>query len=226
MSTSGTDTYAFTARNCITFALRKLGIVAQTATPTATQAQNALVDLNLMLKAWMKYENLWRIEQESVTPVANTASYTLTSQKPHRIVASRWRNTSGTDLPMTLMTREEYFDLPVKTATGLPTMYYVDYQRAVPVLYIWPVPSSVTTETIQLTSFRRFEDVTSLDEDIDIRQEHFEGVAYNLAKRLGIDAGRVGTERYRAVVEFAEKWREEFLDEDREDEIRFVVGYD
>ena len=226
MSTSGVDTYAFTARNCITFALRKLGIVAQTATPTATQAQNALVDLNLILKAWMKYENLWRIEQESVTPVANTASYTLTSQKPHRIAASRWRNTSGTDLPMTLMTREEYFDLPVKTATGLPTMYYVDYQRAVPVLYIWPVPSSVTTETIQLTSFRRFEDVTSLDEDIDIRQEHFEGVAYNLAKRLGIDAGRVGTERYRAVVEFAEKWREEFLDEDREDEIRFVVGYD
>lgn len=226
MATSGTDVYAFTARNCITFALRKLGIVAQTATPTATQAQNALVDLNLMLKAWMKYENLWRIEQESVTPLANTASYTLTSQKPHRIAASRWRNTSGTDLPMTLMTREEYFDLPVKTATGLPTMYYVDYQRSVPVLYIWPVPSSVTTETIQLTSFRRFEDVTSLDEDIDIRQEHFEGVAYNLAKRLGIDAGRVGTERYRAVVEFAEKWREEFLDEDREDEIRFVVGYD
>jgi len=226
MSTSGVDTYAFTARNCITFALRKLGIVAQTATPTATQAQNALVDLNLMLKAWMKYENLWRLEQESVTPIANTASYTLTSQKPHRVISARWRNTSGTDQPMTLMTREEYFDLPVKTATGLPTMYYVDYQRSVPVLYIWPVPSSVTTETIQLTSTRRFEDVTSLDEDIDIRQEHFEGVAYNLAKRLGIDAGRVGTERYSAVVEFAEKWREEFLDEDREDEIRFVVGYD
>jgi hypothetical protein len=224
MATSGDDTFAFTARECIDFALKKLRVVAANATPTALQAEGAKLELNLMLKAWMKYENLWRLEEESVTPIAATASYTLTTQKPHRVVSARWRNSSGTDMEMTLMTREEYMSLPVKSATGVPTQYYVDYQRAVPVLYIWPVPSSVTTEVVRITSFRRFEDIDSLDDDMDVRQEHFEGVAYNLAKRLGISYGKTNSAAYAEIKQEAAVFLSELLDEDREDEIRFIAG--
>jgi hypothetical protein len=224
MATSSSDDFNVTARELIDFALKKLRVVPANGTPTAIQAANAQLELNLMLKAWNKYESLWRLEEESVTPIANTASYTLTTQKPHRITAAHWRNSSSTDMPMTLMTREEYMDLPVKTATGVPTMYYVDYQRAAAVLYIWPVPSSVTTEVVRITSFRKFEDIDSLDNDIDVRQEHFEGVAYSLAKRLGITYGKTGTQSYAAILQEAEVFLSELLDEDREDEYRFYAG--
>lgn len=224
MATSGTDDFNVTARELIDFALKKLRVVAANSTPTALQAEGAKLELNLMLKAWQRYESLWRLEEESVTPVAATASYTLTTQKPHRVVSARWRNSAGTDMEMIPMTREEYMNLPVKTATGTPTQYYVDYQRSVPVLYIWPVPSSVSTEVVRITSFRRFEDIDSLDDDLDVRQEHFEGVAYSLAKRLGITYGKTNTASYAEIKQEAEIFLSELLDEDREDEIRFVAG--
>lgn len=225
MATSGSDDFNVTAQQIIDFALKKLRVVAANSTPTALQAEGAKLELNMMLKTWMKHENLWRLEEESVTPVANTASYTLTTQKPHRVVSARWRSSSSTDQEMILLTRDEYFNLPTKTATGLPTQYYVDYQRAVPVLYVWPVPATVTTETIQLTCFRRFEDIDSLDDDLDVRQEHFEGVGYNLAKRLGITYGRAGTPTYAGIVQEADLFLETLLDEDREDEVRFAPGF-
>lgn len=225
MATSGNSDLGFTARECITFALKKLRVVAANAAPTALQAEGAKLDLNLMLKSWMKYESLWRLTEEPVTPIANTASYVLTSQNPHRIVSARWRNTSGDDQEMILLTRDEYTNMPVKTATGLPTQYYVDYQRDAPALYIWPVPATVTTETVQLTAFRKFEDIDSLDDDMDVRQEHFEGVAYNLAKRLGVTYGRAESASYAEIKQEAQLFLEALLDEDREDEIRFVPGY-
>jgi hypothetical protein len=224
MATSGSDDFAFTARECIDFALKKLRVVAANATPTAIQAEGAKLELNLMLKAWMKYENLWRLEEESVTPIAATAAYTLTSQKPHRITAARWRNAAGTDQEMILLTREEYMSMPTKTATGVPTQYYVDYQRAAAVLYIWPVPASVSTEVVRITSFRKFEDIDSLDNDLDVRQEHFEGVGYNLAKRLGITYGKTAAASYAEIKQESDIFLSQLLDEDREDEIRFIAG--
>jgi len=225
MATSGTDDFNVTARQIIDFALKKLRVVAANATPTALQAEGAKLELNMMLKSWMKYESLWRLEQESVPLLANTVSYTLTSQKPHRVVSARYRNVSGIDLPMILLTREEYFDLPKKDSTGIPTNYYVDYQRDVPVLYVWQALSTVTTETVQLTSFRRFEDIDSLDDNLDIRQEHIEGVGYCLAKRLAVTYGRAGTASHAEIKQEADLFLQELLDEDREDEIRFVPAW-
>jgi hypothetical protein len=75
-------------------------------------------------------------------------------------------------------------NMPLKTSQGVPTSYYVDYQRGAATMYVWPVPSSVTTETIQYTYQRVFEDLDSLSNDIDIPQEYLETVGYQLAVRL------------------------------------------
>ena len=224
MAVSGSINYTFDARAAITYALKKIKVLGEGEDPSAGQAEDAMIELNIMLKGWMKHESLWRHTEGSITLIADTYSYALSSATlaPHRVISARYRNASTIDLPMELMTREEYYDLPDKTTTGIPTQYYVDYQRANPTFLLWQSLASVTTETIQYTYQRKFDDIDSLDNDIDVRQEHFEVVGYNLAKRLAPEYGRVDSSAYGEVKEMAFLLLEAALDEDREDFVQFV----
>lgn len=222
MATSGSTDFSMTANDVIVFALKKLRVLSTGETPDAEQGEDAMQALTLMLKGWQKYESLWRYTEGSATLLANTANYTL-SPMPHRVISARYYNGTS-DTPMTLLTREEYYDLPLKTSTGVPSQYYVDYQRDSTVLYVWQPLASVTSQTIKYTYQRKFEDVDELTNDLDIRQEHLELVGYNLASRLADDYGR-GGEITARVIERAGSLLNDFLDDDREDEIRFVPAY-
>lgn len=219
MSTSGSIDYSLNARQLVTWALKKTRIIQEAETPSADQLSDAYDDLNLMLKGWQKDgPNLWRQTFGSATLVTATASYTL-SPRPRRVIEARYRDTSGRDIPMTLLTRQEYVDLPLKTSTGIPTQYYIDYQRDSVLLYVWPVPASATTETVQYTYQRYAEDIDAATNDIDIPPEWFETVGYNLADRLlesyGLKDDRISARAMMLLM--AAK------DDDREDFVRFVV---
>lgn len=218
MTTSGSIDYNLTARKLVTFAHKKLNITDSVANPSADDMRDGIEQLNMLLKSLqIKAPSLWRQTFGSVALVADTASYAL-SPRPFRVHEARYRDTGGRDLPMNELTRQEYVDLPLKTSTGIPTNYYVDYQRDAVTLYIWPVPAAATTETVQFTYQRRFEDVDTPDNDIDVPQETFEMLGYMLADRIAetfnIDAPKV-TQR-------AERLLAEFLANDVEPMVRFV----
>lgn len=225
MAISGSIDYAFDARAAITFALKKLRVIAENEDPTADQAADAMIELNLMLKGWQKHESLWRMTEGSITLIASTYSYALSTAAtiPHRVISARYRDANARDLPMELMTREEYYNLPLKSTNGIPTQYWVDYARAYPTFYIWQGLASVTTETIKYTYQAKQDDIDSLDNDINVRQEFFEVVGYNLAGRLADDYGR-GGEIVARIIGRGEDLLQSALDEDREDVIRFVPG--
>jgi hypothetical protein len=222
MATSGSIDFSLTAREVITYALRKINIVSETEEPTDDQAARAMTELNVMLKGWQKYENLWRLTEGAVTLVAATATYTL-SPFPYRVISARYRDANSRDLPMNEMLRAEYYDLPLKTSAGIPTNYYLDQQRASTTMTTWPVLATVTTETIRYTYQRKFEDVDALDNDLDVKQEHFEVVGYNLAARMADDYGRTG-EHINRIIARAGMLLEDILDDDREDYIQIVPG--
>lgn len=190
MSTSGTIAYTLTARDLIMFALHKIRVIGEAENPSAADTQLALRSLNLLLKTLqMRAPGLWRQTDGSVALVAGTVSYTL-SPMPYRVEECRYRSASSIDLPMFELTRQDYKDLPLKTSQGVPTTFYVDYQRASTVLYVWPVPASVSTETIQYTYQRKTQDVSTLEDDLDIPQEHLETVGFILADRMLDDFGK------------------------------------
>lgn len=221
MAVSGTNTYNRTAGDLIDYALRKLRRVGDGQTAPARMSETALEELNIMFKEWSKYEWLWPLKEGSATLVADTANYTL-SPRPYRVVSARFDD-QDTETPLIWISREEYYDLPLKTNTGTPTQYYVDYQRASAVMYVWPVMASVVDETVNYTYQETFDDVALRAEDVDFRQEHYSLVGYNLAARLADTYGRDSrvTER---VIARAEILLQEAQDEDREDCLRFVVG--
>lgn len=102
--------------------------------------------------------------------------------RPLRITTAR-RHNIGQDTPIIGLNRDEYFALPNKSSTGIPTQYYYDPQQATGVLYLWPAPSSVE-DSIKFTYTRRIEDVDTNADDLDLPQEWFEPVAHNLAVRI------------------------------------------
>lgn len=221
MTTSGSTNYSLTALQVIDYALKKINLVGRGQSTPAELSDGALLELNVMLKEWMKYDSIWRLTDTSVTPTASTASISLSTANPYRVIDVRFRNSSSIDTPMTELTRQEYYDIPVKTSTGYPTSWYYDPQRASDTLYIWPVLSSVSTETIRFTYQRRYEDVDALANEIDVPQEHLSVVGYNLAARLADEFGKTGPHVDRIIAR-AEMLLQDALDADRPEIIRFV----
>lgn len=223
MATSNSVDFNMTARDVITFALRKINLLDENEEVGAGMADRAKTAMNAMLKGWQKHPNLWRMTEGSVTLIAGTYSYAL-SPHPHRVITARYRDANTRDLPMEEMSRDDYYDRPLKSATGIPTEYYVDYQRAAATIYFLNVPASITTETVKYTFLRKFEDIDDLSNDIDIRQEHFEMTGYKLASILADDYGRTGGAIDRIIAR-AEAMFNSALDDDRGGFIQFVPGY-
>jgi hypothetical protein len=183
MATSGSIDYSLDARAAITAALELVGTVALGLTPNAENTATALKHANLMLKTWGTQERLWIRTEGTVALLAATASYALSAA---RRVTSVRRRTSSIDTPLEPMSREEYYDYPAKSATGLPYRYYFDPQRTVRTLYVVGVPDAATaaSTTLQYTYLRVIEDIDDLANDIDLPQEWLEAFVYALAARL------------------------------------------
>lgn len=221
MALSGSYDFSLTARQVITFALRKCNIVGLNQDPSAAAAEDARLLLNLMLKDWsIKGPHLWKKTESAVTMTNATATYSLASINALRVLDVRYRDTNNRDLPMTPLERSEYFDLPDKASTGTPTSWYFDPQRSTPTLYVWPLKPTITTETLRLTHQKRFDDIDSLDDDIDIVQEWLLTVGYNLASLLLDDYPIEGKESDRIVAR-AEMLHAQAKDFDREDTLVF-----
>jgi hypothetical protein len=215
MPTSGSTSYTLTAGDIIGYALKKLGVYSSDESVDALDVDYCLTELNVMLKAWqMTGPNLWRDTEGSLPLTSNTAAFSL--PLAYRIIDARLRQ-NGRDLPMELLTRSEYYDMPLKSSTGIPTQYYFDPQRATGTLYIWPVMASVSSETIEYTYQRRFESVTTLKQEIDVPQEYLSLVGYALAEQIAPAFSVDATAVSRALVGMMRDARSA----DREPVIRF-----
>jgi hypothetical protein len=192
MATSGSTNYSETTTSIIKDALLEIGAVSVDDVVDAPMHAHALRKLNRMIKAWQaKGFNLWRDTEGSVALVADQASYTFggstpdVSYRPLRISSIRYRSATGVDRPIVpIMARQDYFDLPEKSASGTPTSFYYDPGLSQGTLYIWPVPSTVTTETLKITYSRSFEDFDNNADEPDLPQEWLDAIVLGLAAEM------------------------------------------
>lgn len=185
MTTSGVTALNLTARDIIGFALRKLSTMPIGSELDINEVAPVLLELNMMLKGWQTAgPHLWRNTEGTQVLSSATASYSLATANPLRIVEARYRNTVGSDLPMKRLSRIRYMQLPLKSSSGTPTQFYFDPQETAQTLYVWPVLNVATTESIVYTYQRRFQVCVSLDDSVDIPEEWLDTVGYCLAERL------------------------------------------
>jgi len=220
---SGTASFALTAAQVITYALGKIGVLRANTPANANEAAGALIELDCMMKEWgLTGPYLSTRREAAITLAANTASYDLASlTNPLRVMHARYRNSSGIDLPMEWLDHDAYFSLPQKTSSGPPTQYFFDPQSAHQTFYIWPVPPSVTTETIQYTYQRRINDIGLITDNIDVPQEWLSTVGYGLATRLCDDYG-ISDAVSERIHTRASQLRQLAMDFDREPVVQFM----
>ena len=182
MSTSGSISETFTARDVITQALTLITVLGGGETPSADDAAQGLTQLQWMLKSWQSDGcNLWREEEETIVFPAATETVTL-DPRVLDVQEARVEIDPTFQRILARWERGEYITLPNKTAPGSPTIFYFRRKRDTVTMTLWPVPPVETN--ILCTTARVIEDVTNLDQNIDVPQEWCETVTYNLAARL------------------------------------------
>lgn len=185
MATSGSSDFALTSRQVVTAALKLVGAVGIGQTPSAEDATEALLQLNLCLKTWGTEPRLWITTTGTQALTASQGSYVLSAAR--RIIGVR-RRTSNVDTPLMEISRQEYDEFPTKSQTGVPFQYYFDPQRSVRTLYVINVPDAGTASSTSLvyTYQRVIEDSDTLDDDPDVPQEWLEALIYAVAARLTV----------------------------------------
>lgn len=100
------------------------------------------------------------------------------------------------ETPMTIMSRQEYMDLPNKLSPGTPTQWFYSPQRDSGLFYIWPVPVT-TAWAIRFTWYRPLQDFFLPGNTMDFPQEWFAPLMWNLSRDLmGIYGTPVARQQY------------------------------
>lgn len=141
MATSGTYAFAPNAGDIVLQAFARIQI-RRPALLTEHFA-DARAELNLMQAAWAnRGPSLWTIDQQSVSLVAGTATYSVSASTIG--ILDAWLSDGTTDTPISPMTREDYAAITTKGTTGTPTQFW--FSRTVaPTITVYPVPSAATT---------------------------------------------------------------------------------
>jgi len=203
--TSGSTDFSVTRDDIIKRALRQIGALAQGETPTTDQVTEAALALNGLVKAWQADGMpLWAIKSYSVPLVAGTKDYEIglgkavNIPKPLKVIqAFNHSTTSNIDIPIRVITKQEYNILGNKTSSGNPIQVYYEPLGDYGILHVFPVPATTDAANNTITIFyqRPFEDFDVSTDTPDFPQEWYDAIVYGLATRLAPEYGLPGTER-------------------------------
>ncbi len=195
MATSGTKTSTLYVDEIIDEALSRIG----SEPTTGKEASSARRTLNIMMREWANRGiQLWTIDETTQTVTEGTSNYTLDSYTLDILeaVISRTENSQRTDFQMDRINREDYLNIPVKATKGRPSQFFLDMQRAAPVIYLYPTPDN-STGVLNIEKFNQLEDVNkSAGQNADMPKRFLPaltcGLSYQLAmKRPGIPMDRI-----------------------------------
>jgi len=118
--------------------------------------------------------------------------------KPLKVIRAWIHNiATNVDIPMRIVTRQEYEILGNKTASGYPIQIWYDPQRDHGELHVFPTPaaSDVANYVMYIVYQRPFEDFDASTDNPDFPQEWYDAVTYGLATRLAPEYGLPASDR-------------------------------
>lgn len=185
-----------TGRDIVTQALKKAGIVGQGRTPSGSEAEDALSDLNDMINQWsMQRWMVWGIVQIGFTSTGQTTPYSVgpagnydVTPRPNRLESAFMRQLNGAglsvDTPLEIIpSREQYSRLSLKTLSSFSLYVFLDTKFPTADLYVYPWPSA----SIYAVYILMKDVVPTLTLDTDITNMplmYIPAMKYNLARRL------------------------------------------
>lgn len=114
------------------------------------------------------------------------------------------------EINMAPMNRNNYSSLPDKTFLSQPTQYWLDKQRVVPVITLWPCPNE-QTRYWNLVGYlqRQIQDVGSLVQEVEVRQSDYLAIMARLAADIGLQDKEVNPDWAQVLaVEADREWKD------------------
>ncbi len=189
-----------TAQDIINSALRLIGAIAQGETPSSDDALNGLVALNIMLDNWSAKRLLTPAltkESWSVAPPAPSfyaigpGAANFNTTKPEMVLDAYIRDANNSDVPLEIITLEEYDRISDKaTATGAPMKLFYDPQTAqntLGAISLYPWPGSAYT--LILETLKNFTEFAALTDAFSFPAAYARAMKYNLAIELAPEYG-------------------------------------
>ena len=186
-----------TPRDLIMLSLQDVGAVGQGETPAAAETNDAFTRLNFMLAQWQRKRWLiWHLIDYNTGISTGAQSYTIgpggnisSPVRPDKIESAFVRQVvpsqpNQIDYPLEILqSREDYSRIALKSLVSFPSYLFYDSAYPLGILYPWPVPqANLYTLFIQVKEI--LAQFTSLDQTLNIPNEYFAAIEYNLAMRL------------------------------------------
>lgn len=189
--------YVITASDIIDIALRKMGVNIQGGTATTTQAAEALDALNIMVGRFFTLGMpFYRETKYSIsTLVAGTATYSITDSGDtagglfNVYLAYLQDTTTGIEIPIRVISREEYYAMTNKSQQGTPVMVCIAPDGLSCSLYLTPDAVTASTKIINLYGYRNETVYTSTTDNVVFPREWGEALIYGLCVRLASEYG-------------------------------------
>lgn len=119
--------------------------------------------------------------------IGNTVyAYTTQIVRPLKALSARRIGTS--DIPIDVVSKDEYLSLPNKTSNGEVNQVYYDPQLTTAKLYIWPT-GNAADDRVQITFMMPIEDFDSSNINPDFPQEWLLALKFGIASLLGPEYG-------------------------------------
>lgn len=201
MTTSGSYTFDPTVATLMDEAFERVGV--DPATLTSRHIASAKTSLNLMLLEWAgdDPDAKYRITQGTSTVASGTSNFTLATGAVDVVDLVVEYNSDDTDVPIGRVSRQTYLNIPDKTETGRPSMYYVDNSTLnTPKVYFWPVPDASINVTYDY--IRYVQTVTALSETLDSHRLWLEAITAGLSARLAL---KYNAEKYPLLSGLADR---------------------
>lgn len=172
------------------------GLLAVQEIP-GSQYSDMLITLQVMLRSWSQSKiNVYSSKRESVSLIPSQSLYTwgvggnINSERPHKILSAFVRDVNGSDVPVEIISENQYNSIAVKSSTGRPC--YLFFQPEYPLVNVYLYPTPDISETLWISSLKPFTEASSfssVSDNIAFPTNYEEAIIYNLAIRLAPDFG-------------------------------------
>jgi hypothetical protein len=224
MATSANASFDPQATVVIKTALQLCQVLNAGLEPDADQLAMGMTLLDLGLKALQNDGVFLRTVERTVVQAASisTAGVITTGTDTMDVESLYYSDTSGNDVPITLITRRQYMELSDKSTAGAPSQAYVEKADGVVAIYLHPISDS-SVVSVTYAKVRRFRDVDTSAVTLDIPSRWHRAIVYMLAADFALHYGRIDRIEFLRGTYEAEKGRA-MDDETERGDSRFIVS--
>lgn len=186
-----------TALDLITYAAKKRRVIGVGDTFSASEANDCLDTLNLMMESW-SLDRLSVYNEALQSFVSDgSASYTIgpagdidVTERPTKLTSAYTRDAAGIDHRMRILDNPQDYDAITLKGLAVPWPSAVWYETTNPLgtLHFWPVPNGYT---IYLRFWQQLQQFETLTEQISLPPGYKEAIGLNLALRMEDFGGSV-----------------------------------